>query len=314
MEKPIQEKNRPSDSHVLPDELYLPRIAEAFLIDCKARNLTPKTLRFYRMYLTQFVEWAESQAVKSMYEVTPNLLRTYFLYLQEQGHNPGGVDVYFRSIRALLRWYYVEFDPREWRDPLQKIKRPKVDVVPLEPVPMGTIKALLATCEAGTFTGERDRSILLFLLDTGVRAGELIALDRPDVDTITGDVLIRKSKSRKPRTVFLGRQARKALRVYLRLREDLSIALFVNVGGERLKVAALRQIMRRRSKRAGVKTPNLHSFRRANALALLRAGVDLLSISRLLGHSDLSLLKRYINQTSADLRDTHAKASPVDGM
>jgi integrase/recombinase XerD len=181
-------------------------------------------------------------------------------------------------------------------------------------VPLETVRALLETCKRGKFTDERDRAILLFLLDTGVRAGELLALDKQDTDILTGDVLIRKSKSRKPRTVFIGRQARRALRSYLKLRDDMARAVFVTDEGERLRMAGLRQVMVRRSKRAGVPVPSLHSFRRAFALAMYRAGVDLLTIARLLGHSDLSILERYIKQTSEDLRGSHERGSPVDGM
>jgi integrase/recombinase XerD len=194
------------------------------------------------------------------------------------------------------------------------VKMPKADIEPLEAVPLETVRALLDTCKRGKFTDERDRAILLFLLDSGVRAGELLALDRVDVDPLTGDALIRKSKSRKPRTVFIGRVARRSLRAYLKLRDDMARALFVTDEGERLRMAGLRQVMVRRAKRAGVPTPSIHSFRRAFALAMLRAGIDLLTIARLLGHSDLSLLERYIKQNAEDLRGSHEKGSPVDGM
>jgi integrase/recombinase XerD len=213
-----------------------------------------------------------------------------------------------------LHWYAAEFEPEGWRNPLQKIKPPKVDIKPLEPVPLEHIRAMLETCKRGKFTDERDRAILLFLLDTGVRAGELLALDRQDVDIITGDTIVRKSKSRKPRTVFLGRQTRRALRAYLKLRTDAARALFVSGDGERLKMAGLRQIMVRRAKRADVPVPSLHSFRRAFALTMYRAGVDLLTIQRLLGHSDLSLLERYIKQNAEDLRSAHERGSPVDNL
>jgi integrase/recombinase XerD len=208
----------------------------------------------------------------------------------------------------------LEFEPLEWRDPLRKVKPPKVDIEPLEPVKLETIRALLDTCKRGKFTDERDRAILLFLLDTGIRAGELLALDKQDADILTGDILIRKSKSRKPRTVFIGRQARRALRAYLKLREDMARALWVTDEGERLRMAGLRQVLVRRSKKAGVTTPPIHSFRRAFALSMSRAGVDLLTIARLLGHSDLSLLERYIKQNADDLRGSHERGSPVDGM
>lgn len=307
-------ESRASDSfNSLPQDVYIPTLAAAFLLDRKAQNLTKKTLDFYRMNLEIFITWCEAQAVKTIDQITPEVLRAFFVAMSET-HKPGGVHAFYRTVRVFIRWYALEFEPLEWRDPLRKVKPPKVDVEPLEPVPLETVRALLETCKRGKFTDERDRAILLFLLDTGVRAGELLALDKQDTDILTGDVLIRKSKSRKPRKVFIGRQARRALRSYLKLREDVARALFVTDEGERLRMAGLRQVMVRRSKRAGVAVPSLHGFRRAFALAMHRAGVDLLTIARLLGHSDISILERYIKQTGEDLRGSHERGSPVDGM
>lgn len=297
----------------LPQDLYLPTLAAAFLLDRKAQNLTKKTLDYYRLNLEIFITWLETQAINKVTEITPEVLRAFFIAMTEKGHKPGGVLAFYRTVRVFLRWYALEFEPFEWRDPLRKVKPPKVDIEPLEPVSIDTVRAMLETCKRGKFTGERDRAILLFLLDTGVRAGELLALDRQDADILTGDVLIRKSKSRKPRTVFIGRTARRALRSYLKLREDMARALFVTDEGERLRMAGLRQVLVRRSKRAGVPVPSLHSFRRAFALTMNRAGIDLLTIARILGHSDLSILERYIKQTGEDLRGSHERGSPVDG-
>jgi hypothetical protein len=56
----------------------------------------------------------------------------------------------------------AEFEPEDWRDPLRNVKPPRVDVEPLEPVPLEHVRAMLDTCERGKFTGERDRAILLF--------------------------------------------------------------------------------------------------------------------------------------------------------
>lgn len=295
-------------------DVYLATLAAAFLLDRKAQNLTIKTLDFYQRNLQTFINWCDGQVVYSVVDITPELLRGFFVAMSERGHNAGGVRALYRTVRVFIRWYVLEFEPLEWRDPLRKVKMPKADEEPLEPVSLDTVRALLDTCKHGKFTDERDRAILLFLLDTGVRAGELLALDRQDADILTGDVLIRKSKSRKPRTVFIGRVARRALRAYLKIREDTARAVFVTDEGERLKMAGLRMVLVRRSKRAGVPVPSLHSFRRAFALAMSRAGVDLLSISRLLGHSDLSLLERYIKQTGDDLRSSHDRGGPVDGM
>lgn len=308
----ITQSRTPDSLNSFTQDSYLANLAAAFLLDRKAQNLTKKTQDFYRSNLQIFIDWLDTQAVKSIDQLTADTLRRFFVAMSEK-HKAGGVHAFYRTVRVFLRWYAAEFEPEGWRDPLRKVRAPKVDVEPLEAVPLEDIRAMLDTCKRGKFTDERDRAILLFLLDTGIRAGELLALDRQDVDMLTGDVLIRKSKSRKPRTVFLGRTARRALRSYLKLCEP-GRALFVNVEGERLKMAGLRQVMVRRAKRAGVPVPPLHSFRRAFALAMNRAGVDLLTVSRLLGHSDLSLLDRYIKQTGEDLRESHERGSPVDSL
>jgi integrase/recombinase XerD len=304
----------PDSGNSLSQETYLFTLAAAFLLDRKAQNLTPKTVDFYRSNLQMFLNWCDAQAVKTVDQLTPEVMRFYMLYLDESGHNAGGVHAKYRAVRAFLRWYQAEFEPTAWRDPLAKVKPPRVDVEPLEPVPIEHVRMMVGTCRGEKFTDDRDRSLILFLLDTGVRAGELLALDRQDVDLLTGDVLIRKSKSRKARIVFLGRQARRTLRSYLKQREDNTRPLFVTDDGERLKMAGLRQIILRRAKRAGIPAPSIHSFRRAFTLAMLRAGVDLITLQRLLGHADLSQLIRYLAQSAEDLRDAHERGSPADNL
>ncbi len=70
----------------------------------------------------------------------------------------------------------------------------------------------------------------------------------------------------------------------------------------------------RRAEAAGVPVPSLHAFRRSFALLSLRAGMDVYSLQRLMGHADLSVLRRYLAQTEEDLRRAHERCSPVDSL
>ena len=72
--------------------------------------------------------------------------------------------------------------------------------------------------------------------------------------------------------------------------------------------------MRRRATKAGVPVPSLHNFRRAFALLSLRAGVDIFSLQRLMGHRDLTVLRRYLKQVQGDLQAAHEKAGVVDKL
>lgn len=102
-------------------------------------------------------------------------------------------------------------------------------------------------------------------------------IDIQDVDIVSGATLIERGKGAKPRTVFLGKASRNALRAYLKHRIDNHPALWVTDDGERLEYGGLRGILTRRAKLAGVNAPSLHSFRRAFAINMLRAGVDVFS-------------------------------------
>jgi len=156
--------------------------------------------------------------------------------------------------------------------------------------------------------------LLMALLDTGARASEFIALGIDDADLITGAVLIRHGKGDKPRSVFIGKKTRRTIRAYLKARDDNSPALWVTDERSPLTVAGLRQILIRRAKSAGIETPTAHQFRRAFALEMLRAGVNIYVLARLMGHKNLAVLWRYLALITADLQDAHAKASPVDGV
>jgi len=84
---------------------------------------------------------------------------------------------------------------------------------------------------------------------------------------------------------------------------------------EPLTYDGLRQIIQRRSKLAGLKKePTLHDFRRQFALSMLNNGVDIFALHRLMGHKDISILRRYLAQTTEDIRIAHDKGSPIENF
>ncbi|NLD74867.1 MAG: site-specific integrase, partial [Chloroflexi bacterium] len=92
-------------------------------------------------------------------------------------------------------------------------------------------------------------------------------------------------------------------------------ALFASMTtGGPLRYESLRDIVRRRAEQAGVEPPTLHSFRRAFALLSLRNGVDVYSLQRLMGHADLTVLRRYLAQTTEDVQNAHRQSGPVDHL
>lgn len=291
------------------------RWIEAFLIDRKARGCAKGTMVFYRQKLKYFADYCESQSVSKISQITPNMFRLYLLYLEDTGHNPGGRHAVYRVLRAFLFWFEDEMEPENWSNPVLKVKAPKVPLEPLEPVDFETVSQMIKACEANTFCGIRDKALLLFLLDTGVRAGELLAINIEDINQARGDILIRHSKGKRPRYVFMSKHTKRALRKYLNQRKDDNKALWVThprFNSGRLKYDSLRAIMTRRAKQAGIDPPSLHDFRRAFALAMLRNGTDIFTLAKLMGHKGITVLQRYLRETRQDTKIAHRRASPVE--
>ena len=285
--------------------------AEAFIIDRKSRGLSPSTIIFYQKKLRTFLQYCEIKQIHDIQEIKPRHVREYVLWLESKGHNKGGIHAHFRVLRSFLYWYEEENDLTDWVNPIQKVKvkRPRQD--PLEPADIDAIKAMLDVCERD-FTGIRDRLIILILLDTGLRAAELLALNFENVDPITGTLQVMHGKGDKFRVVFLGKKSRIALRSYYRKNKHLEGALIIGVHGERLTYTGLRLLLKRRAQKAGVEYQPPHSFRRLFALTMLRNGIDVFSLQLLMGHADLQMLRQYLKQAGSDLQEAHNQASPVD--
>jgi site-specific recombinase XerD len=280
----------------------------AFLDSRQASGLTLATLRYYRQTLAPFVTHCEQSNVPTVDQVSAATVRAYLVGLQRRGLSPHTVHGAARAIRAFLRFCAADGlinDAPQFAMP----KLPKKILPAFEPADLAR---LLDAC-----LSERDKLIVLVLLDTGLRASELVALDGGDVDAHSGAVLVREGKGRKARSVYLGARTRRELGRYWRTEGKPAAggAVWVNAHtGDRLTDSGLRQLLQRLGERAKVDHCHPHTFRRTFALWSLRGGMDVHTLAALLGHADISVLKQYLALTGADLQRAHQAAGPVDRM
>jgi len=287
-----------------------------FLLDVQAANRTSGTITFYQSKLTAFLAFLTTLDVTEPEALDAPHIRAFLVHLAQE-REAGGVHAYWRAVRAFVR-FLVREDALQ-RNPLDRIRTPKVDEELLEPVPVETVQAMLATCGRRDID-LRDKAILFMLLDTGLRASEMTGLDIAHMDLNTGGIQVHKAKNRKPRTVFMGRRTRRAVSRYLRTRDGyrltdpLWIAYRTDGDRTRLTYSGLREMVCSRAEKAGVEPPTLHSFRRTFAITMLRNGADLITLGRLMGHGSLPVLTRYLKQITEDLGEVHAKHSPTDTL
>ena len=261
-----------------------------FLLEGRARQFTASTIDHYRRCLSAFTHWAGDQDAVTVDAVTPSLLRVYLVYLQERGLASHTQHAHARCLRAFLNFCKREGLIPE--SPFAKVKMPRLAKLDKPALTPADVQRLVRACDK-----PRDLALLLTALDTGARVSELCNLNVGDVDLDTLAVTIRQGKGRKDRMVYIGARTARAVSRYLGERIDpldgapllLSEAAH-NLDG-RLSRWGVRTILERLGKVAGVKGVHPHKLRRTFAVTCLRGGMDVYTLARLMGHSDIATLR-----------------------
>lgn len=161
---------------------------------------------------------------------------------------------------------------------------------------------------------DRNRAIILMLLDTGIRATELCELTIGDVDIENGRVHVIHGKGDKERFLPFSNRTGQALWRYLTRREKpkQDDPLFETIYGRHLSRTELAHILSNIGNRAGVEKAHPHRFRHTFAINYLRNSGDPFTLQEILGHSTMEIVKIYLKLAETDLASAHRRASPVD--
>jgi integrase/recombinase XerD len=182
------------------------------------------------------------------------------------------------------------------------------------------LRQIFAAIDTTSPTGWRDYAIILTLLDTGIRCSELTHLKLTEVN-LTSRLLKVWGKGSKERLVPIGAKVQKALWKYsARYRPEPATPryeqIFLTRDGRPLTKDRLEALVERYGKKAGITGVRVspHTFRHTMAVTFLRNGGDVFSLQRILGHSQLEVVRGYVNLAQADISRVHRRNSPVDNL
>ncbi|HEY6138518.1 MAG TPA: tyrosine-type recombinase/integrase [Thermoanaerobaculia bacterium] len=268
------------------------------------RNLSDRTLRAYQSDLTQFRSHVDGA---STVDITPEHLESY---LDKLGTGPYRDTSIRRKVAALKVFFrYLEEQGIVTESPARKlkIKRPVESRVPtvlsnrevksLLAAPKEQIGALTATRDASPggrnrfFCAVRDNVILELLFSTGIRIGELVALDVKDVDLQSRTIHITGRATRGREVTIASTELAACLQTYLDLRAERELetqALFVGRAGTRLTIYSIENIFKKHVRLAEIKrhiTP--HALRHTMAAMLVSSGTDIREVQEILGHASI---------------------------
>lgn len=316
---------------------------EEFLTNCQIKRLSVKTIKSYSQTLLLMANFLEDKYnITEAERVKAQHIAAYIAYLEERGkytvvadekskqsNSPDNrtdynkqiskttINNYIRNIKVFFN-YLFEFD-YIIKSPMDKIKQLKNDRTPLDFVTDEQFKNLLRYMNISLFHEYRDKVILQLLLDTGMRIGECLSIQVEDIDFLYNSITLpwENTKGKRTRTVFFSDNMRKILRTWLRHKDNYieSNLLFTSIRGNMLSINGFERNVRLYGARVGLVNITPKVFRNNFAKRFLMNGGDIFTLSKILGHSDVTVTeKAYLDLTDDDLRLRYQRYSPLANL
>lgn len=283
------------------------------------KNRSQKTLENYEHYLKRFKDFlGEDIDPKNISLQKINNYRIFLNRFIGDGGSTLGIktqNFHLIALRAFLK-YLTKNDIRTLAP--EKIELAKIPERTIEVISRDELDRIFAAVDKAKDQGRRDMAILKTLYSTGLRVSELASLNRDQVDLKRREFMVR-GKGKKPRIVFLSKEAAEEIETYVKMRDDNYDPLFVNSGkgikedimdGEkrRLSRVSIENIVRKYALKAGIiKKVTPHTLRHSYATEMLINGADIRSVQEMLGHSSITTTQIYTHLTNKKLKEIHDK-------
>ena len=263
--------------------MMLSETIDYLIIATQIEGRSQRTIQSYQEKLNHLCDFLGDVSIE---DVTAADLQRYLAHLQECDLSPFAIKNRVRALKRL--WRFAEVEGIIEENPAQQIKVPRQRREMPRWAATDDILALLEITQESTPLDLRDRAAILFLSDTGCKAGELCGLkvDDLDLDTMRATVI---KKDKRARYVFFGESTREALQRWLDVRSsDRGPWVFVSLASTSkgmLTPSSLYQMLKRRGKAAGCKGPiNPRALRNAFIRSFIAKGGNLETLFRLVGH------------------------------
>ncbi|OAA84709.1 tyrosine-type recombinase/integrase [Clostridium ljungdahlii] len=298
--------------------MLLKDVLKEYIFDCEIRKMSNRTIKSYRNNNQRFFNYIEGQyQIVELEEVTHLHIKSYFKFLIDKGLT----EVYVNSILKCLRAFFVYCVKEEYinKSPCLKVSWQREPKTLINTFTDTEVVNMINAYNFSNYLNARNKTILAFLVDTGARNYETCSIKIKDIDetyiTIHG-------KGNKDRHVGVSPQLKKFMIKYERIKgfyfKDKIVRhdnYFLSYSGNPLTVEALERVVRLAGERAGVREEircSPHTFRHYFAQTQLKNGLDVYSLSRVLGHENIMITKRYLQSLDdKDIVEMSIKTSPL---
>lgn len=281
------------------------------------RRYSPNTVRSYEVDLQQFVSYLSAHHLAAFDSVTKDIIRAFLSSLLDSGMRRKSVARKIACLRSFFR--FAKRHHVVTSNPTLTLVSPKLEKRLPTFLDEAAMERLFADLDQSTSEGRRNAAILELFYSTGMRLGELVNLNKEDLDRAQGVVKIT-GKGSKQRIVPVGRKALTAVESYLPDRDRLLAkkgtlreehALFLTAKGDRLYAEAVSRMVKKVIGRVSeVEKTSPHVIRHTFATHLLNRGADLRAVKELLGHESLSTTQVYTHVSTEQLKKVYRQSHP----
>lgn len=271
---------------------------EKYLEYCRQRNLREGTIKHYRQSYTQFYKFFDPDM--PIEKIDENAYRRYVVHLRATLHNDVSINSYLRDLITTLHYLMNEGYISRFKMQAIKVDKSHIETYSEEELKLLLKKPKMNKC---SFTEYQCWVMTNFLFSTAVRQRSLMNIKVKDVDFFNRVVYVNVTKNRKPLIVPLNQTMVNILLDYLKYRHHKTDEdyLFCNVFGQQLVKSTCYHMLYEYNKRRGVETTGIHRYRHTFAKQWILNGGNVVSLSKLLGHSSLDITQNYVNLLVSDI-------------
>lgn len=288
----------------LPD---LAALLPSWQLSMRAERKSPATIASYTEGVLAFLRWSEAATVTA--ELTKTTVQAFTAGLLDAGAQAATARARHMALRRFAAWLAEEGELDS--NPLLGVKPPKLDQKVIDALTDEQLRLLIKACIGKKLIDRRDEAIVRLMAETGLRAGEVIAMQIADVDLQQGRAIVRRGKGGKGRAIPFGSQTAAAVDRYMRARRghrlDGTGALWLGGNGQTFSYHGLNLALKRRAEVAGITGFHLHLMRHTAATRWLRAGGSEGGLMAVAGWSNRDMIDRYTGASAAERAATEAR-------
>lgn len=270
-------------------------IAE-YLLEIEVRKFTPRTIKHYRLSLEMLQRYLKQTEVNRVEDISISTIKSYSHFLSKKGNKATYINSLLKVAKSFIQYCFDEgYGGFNTKKNFKWVQEEKTVIRTFKP---NQVKQMLSSCKGNDFVSLRDKAILSLLFETGIRCLELCSIKPEDIHE---DFIIINGKNHKQRVVPITPLLKKAMIKYQASKENyFSLKktdkyYFLSFHGKQLTNSAVEHIVKKHGEGIEDVRVSPHTCRHFFAQTQIKLGTDLYTISRLLGHENISITQIYLN-------------------